>query len=128
VIFQLNPCSRILCEKLIKYSVPLIEFFSTQDFRFLQQCKYNVSILLGCDTASLGNWCLTFWDNIVVSSSGVKCLVTSGASYPLIWCHIPEEWIPNPFITILTWTCHLNYLKPNESILHPHAMCLWGLF
>ena len=44
----------------------------------LYRFSYEVSILLHCDTMSLDNWFAMFWDN------------------PLLWLHIPEEWVSHP--------------------------------
>lgn len=67
----------------------------------------EISVHLGCDAASLGDRCVTFRYDVMVSSSRVEVgknwtfwflkmrllryLVTSGGSHTVTWLHIREE-------------------------------------
>ena len=62
---------------------------------------FKFSILLGYGTVSLGVWCPTFCDCLVVLAVKVFCLMftgppcchdMSGTFHPLMCCSILEEW------------------------------------
>lgn len=48
---------------------------------------------LGYDTMSLGNWLLTFWDGVVVSSS-------RRINYPAMWCRNQEQIPQNDVLRV----------------------------
>lgn len=70
--------------------------------KFLSFCSdaVEISIHLRCSTMSLGGWCSAFQGNIVISSSGVKCI--EGGT------------------TVLSW--NVRHQSPSDKAPHPRRM------
>ena len=78
------------------------EDWRVQQFVCFFKCMAEVSVLLDCGVVMLDNWCPTFWDSVVVSSSRLDILAledkTTAISqilrtyYSMMQCHNTAEW------------------------------------
>jgi len=80
-----------ICNTL-KYKVKVHKFLG------FYSSIHEVSIVMGYNTIQLSNWLPVFTNHIVVSSSRDEMFKneefkTLQTTYPMMWCHIPEEQI-----------------------------------
>jgi hypothetical protein len=84
---------------------------------------FEVSTLLRCGTTSLYEWCPTFWDSVVISSSGAK-MSNKQHFGPWRWDHhiVSKCWAP-----ITQWcnrTCRKNDELKSPFLVKPSTLAI----
>jgi len=77
-------------------------------------------VLLGCGTISLDNWCLIFWDSVVVSSSRVET-PSKGLFLPQRWNYHSASKHQAPITHWQVATSQKNRLQQLHNFVHFRA-------